>query len=239
MANTATQTKKKAAAPAKKVKRADIVNRHTGDSWAYTEIVKDHFFKPRNLLWEEPDEATASLYDAHGVVGSPACGDVMHVWLKLDPATDRIKEFKWRTFGCASAIAATSMLSVMITEQDGMKIDDAMGVRPQDIMLRLGGLPDRKIHCSVLGDKALRAALNDWFRKTDQYDRIVIEGQKVVDPNTKTTEADIEEAVLEGAITLDAVQKRTKVGIGNPEVLPRVEELIRFYREKYFGPDKS
>ncbi|MCX6719217.1 MAG: iron-sulfur cluster assembly scaffold protein [Candidatus Taylorbacteria bacterium] len=163
------------------------------------------------------------------------CGDVMRVWLNIDKKKDRITAFKWRTFGCASAIAATSMLSVMITEKGGMKIDRALEVRPQDIMTRLGGLPDRKIHCSVLGDKALRAAINYWFKKTKQYDRIIIEGTQVIDPNTKVTEADIEEAVLEGAITLEAVQKRTKVGVGYPECIPKVEELIRFYKEKYFG----
>ena len=217
--------------------KPDVVNQHTGATRAYTKIVKNHFFKPRNLLWEEPDAATAAKYDGHGVVGSPACGDVMHVWLRIEGTTDRIKEFKWRTFGCASAIAATSMLSVMITERGGMKIERAMAVRPQDIMVRLGGLPDRKIHCSVLGDKALRAALNDWFKKTEQFGRIVVEGRKIVDPATNTTEADIEEAVLEGATTLEAVQKRTKVAIGNPDIVPKVEELIRFYREKYFGPD--
>ncbi len=104
-------------------------------------------------------------------------------------------------------------------------------------MKRLGGLPDRKIHCSVLGDKALRTALNDWFRKTKQFSRIVVDGKQILDPNTKTTEADIEEAVLEGATTLLAVQKRTKVGIGYPSCLPKVEQLIRFYREKYFGKE--
>ncbi|MEK7174161.1 MAG: iron-sulfur cluster assembly scaffold protein, partial [Patescibacteria group bacterium] len=130
------------------------------------------------------------------------------------------------------------MLSVIITEKGGMKIDEALKVRPQDIMRRLGGLPDRKIHCSVLGDKALRAALNDWFKKKGLLSRIVVEGTKVIDPNTKVTEADIEEAVLEGATTLEAVQKRTKVGIGYPECLPQVEQLIRFYKEKYFGPDR-
>jgi len=163
------------------------------------------------------------------------CGDVMRIWLNVDPKRDTITTLKWRTFGCASAIAATSMLSVMVTEKKGMKIDDALKITPQDIIKRLGGLPDRKIHCSVLGDKALRAAINHWFKKTNQISRIVIEGQKVVDPNTKVTEADIEEAVLEGATTLEAVQKRTKVGIGNPDCLPAVEELIRFDKEKYFG----
>ena len=120
----------------------------------------------------------------------------------------------------------------------GMKIDKALQIKPQDIMKRLGGLPDRKIHCSVLGDKALRAALNDWFKKTKQFSRIVVDGKQILDPNTKTTEADIEEAILEGATTLLAVQKRTKVGIGFPQCLPKVEQLIRFYREKYFGVDK-
>lgn len=213
------------------MKKPDIINKHTGNSWAYTKKVREHFFKPKNLLLEDPKGAR---YDGEGVVGSPACGDVMRVWLKIDVKKDKIKEFKWRTFGCASAIASTSMLSVMVSERGGMKIDKALQIKPQDIIKRLGGLPDRKIHCSVLGDKALRAALNDWFKKTNQFDRIIVEGTQVIDPNTKVTEADIEEAVLEGATTLLAVQKRTKVGIGYPECLPKVEELIRFYREKYF-----
>jgi NifU-like protein involved in Fe-S cluster formation/bacterioferritin-associated ferredoxin len=215
--------------------KPDVVNRQVGGSWAYTEMVKDHFFNPRNLLFEDPDKAE---YDTEGIVGSPACGDVMRVWLKIDGKKDKITAFRWRTFGCASAIAATSMLSVMITEKGGMKIDKALKVRPQDIMKRLGGLPDRKIHCSVLGDKALRTAVNNWFKKVGQFDRIVIEGAKIIDPNTKVTEADIEEAVLEGATTVEEVQKRTKVGIGYPECLPEVEQLIRFYKEKYFGPEK-
>lgn len=217
-----------------KRKKPDVVNKHVGGSWAYSEEVREHFFSPKNLLWEDPKEAE---YDAEGVVGSPACGDVMRIWLNIDPKRDTIKTFKWRTFGCASAIAATSMLSVMVTEKKGMKIDDALKITPQEIIARLGGLPDRKIHCSVLGDKALRAAINNWFKKTNQNSRIVVEGQKIVDPHTKVTEADIEEAVLEGATTVEAVQKRTKVGIGYPECLPAVEELIRFYKEKYFGAD--
>ncbi|HTY39943.1 MAG TPA: iron-sulfur cluster assembly scaffold protein [Candidatus Paceibacterota bacterium] len=221
----------------KKRAKPDVVNKNVGETWAYTDIVKSHFFNPQNLLWEMPDPAVAATFDAEGMVGSPACGDVMRVWLKIDPKSDRVKEFKWRTFGCASAIAATSMLSVIVVENEGMKIDEAMKLRPQDIMKRLGGLPDRKIHCSVLGDKALRAALNDWFKKTGQLDRIVVEGTKIIDPATKVTEADIEEAVLEGAVTLDDVQKRTKVAIGNPDIVPQVEQLIRFYREKYYGPD--
>ena len=219
----------------KKAKKPDVVNKFTGGSWAYSKMVRDHFFSPRNLLLEKPGRGK---FDAEGIVGSPACGDVMRVWLKIDRKTDCIKEFKWRTFGCASAIAATSMLSAMATEKGGMKIDRALKIKPQDIMKRLGGLPDRKIHCSVLGDKALRAAINDWFKKTGQTSRIIVEGSRILDPNTKTTESDIEEAVLEGAMTLGAVQKKTKVGIGHPQCIPAVEELIKFYREKYYGADR-
>jgi len=213
-------------------KRPDIVNKYTGESWAYTKQVKSHFFKPRNLLMEDPKEGK---FDAEGIVGSPACGDVMRVWINIDAKNDKIKDFKWRTFGCASAIAATSMMSVMVTERGGMKLSKALEIKPQDIMKRLGGLPDRKIHCSVLGDKALQTAINNWFKKTGQFDRIVVEGKKIIDPNTKVTEADIEEAVLDGATTLEEVQKRTKVGVGYPECIPQVEQLIRFYKEKYFN----
>lgn len=216
----------------------DVVNQFTGDSWAYSPEVREHFFHPRNLLLEDSNCSTSDVgqkFDGVGQVGSPACGDVMRVWLKIDEKQDKITDFKWRTFGCASAIAATSMLSVMVTEGGGMKIDEALKLRPQDILARLGGLPDRKIHCSVLGDKALRAALNDWFRKTNQFARIESDGAKVIDPETKTTEADIEEAVLHGARTLEELQAQTKVGIGNPECLPAVEELLRFYIEKHYG----
>ncbi len=219
----------------KKIK-PDVVNQHTGANWAYSPLVREHFFQPQNLLLDDP---STDRFDAIGVVGSPACGDMMRIWLSIDKERDRIVEFKWRTFGCASAIATTSMLSCMVTERGGMAISKALKILPQDIVRRLGGLPDRKIHCSVLGDKGLRAALNDWFKKTGQFERIVTDGTKVLDPHTKVTEADIEAAVLDGALTLTEVQHKTKVGIGYQRCIPAVEELIRFYREKYFGKDAS
>lgn len=212
--------------------KSDVVNQYTGEKWYYSPIVKDHFFKPRNILLTDPTE---SEFDAEGMVGSPACGDMMNMWLKIDPATERVTDMKWRTFGCASAIAATSMFSVMITENGGLTIDDALKIKPQDIMMRLGGLPNRKIHCSVLADKAFRKAANDWFRKKAFYDRIKIEGARVVDERLNITDKDIEEAVLEGAIDLESVQKKLKVGIGDPGVITDVEQLIRFYKEKYYG----
>jgi len=210
----------------------DVTTKDGAKSWFYSDIVKDHFFHPRNFLDGDPE---ADAFNAIGKVGSPACGDELRVWMSVDPATEQILEFRWKTFGCGSAIASTSMASVMVTENGGMKLEDARKLRPQDIMDRLGGLPARKFHCSVLCDKALRDAINDYYRRANQFDKIVAEASRIIDPIAKVTDHDIEEAVLDGASTLEAVQAKTKVGIGNPGVLPAVEELIRFYREKYFG----
>lgn len=210
----------------------DVVNQHTGETWYYSPIVKEHFFNPRNLMLEDPADGA---YDAVGMVGSPACGDMMKMWLKIDSENERVQEMKWRTFGCASAIAATSMFSVMVTENGGLPLADALAIRPQDIMVRLGGLPNRKIHCSVLADKAFRKAANNYFHSRGKHERVVVDGAKVIDPKLNITDHDIEEAVLEGATDLDAVQRKLKVGIGSPEIITDIEQLIRFYKEKYYG----
>ncbi|OGF82004.1 hypothetical protein A2924_04335 [Candidatus Giovannonibacteria bacterium RIFCSPLOWO2_01_FULL_44_16] len=171
------------------------------------------------------------------------CGDMMEMWMRVEVRDqvlgireERITDLKWKTFGCASAIAATSMYSVMLTENGGMTLNNALKVRPQDVMKRLGGLPNRKIHCSVLADKAFQKTANDYFRKTGQNNRIVIEGARVIDPRLNITDKDIEEAVLEGAQTLEEVQKKLKVGVGaSQELITEIEQLIRFYAEKYYG----
>ena len=131
-----------------------------GAGWLYSKTVKDHFFRPRNLLTDEEEADYAA--DGVGVVGSPACGDMMAVWIRVDPKGRRVVECKWRTFGCASAIAATSMMSVMVTEGGGMPLSRAKRLAPEAIIERLGGLPDRKYHCSVLGHQALREAIEDY-----------------------------------------------------------------------------
>lgn len=131
------------------------------DNWLYSEVVRDHFLNPRNLLI---NDATYEA-DGIGVVGSPACGDMMAVWIKTDKKTGRIGECKWRTFGCASAIASTSMMSVMATENGGMTLARAKRLTPEAIIDRLGGLPDRKYHCSVLGHHALREAVADYEKQ--------------------------------------------------------------------------
>jgi NifU-like protein len=127
--------------------------------WFYSKAVKEHFLKPKNIATE--DKLVEEMKpNGVGEVGSPACGDVMKMWLKIEDG--RIKKCLWRTFGCASAIASTSMLSVIITENGGMTLEDAEKVRPKDILERLGGLPKNKVHCSVLGDQALRAAIKNY-----------------------------------------------------------------------------
>ncbi|MBI4983299.1 iron-sulfur cluster assembly scaffold protein [Candidatus Woesearchaeota archaeon] len=136
---------------------------HRGERWLYTSIVKEHFFHPKNIFTSDKE---ADMYertaDGVGQVGSPKCGDVMRMYIKVDKETDTIKECRWKTFGCCSAIASTSILSEMVI---GMTLDKAKKITPLDIVKALGGLPARKIHCSVLGDQALRAAIEDYKKR--------------------------------------------------------------------------
>ncbi len=131
-----------------------------GNGWIYSPIVREHFFHPSNILFDEEG------YQADGIgqVGSPECGDAMIVWIRVNKDTGTIAECKWRTFGCASAIAAASMMSVMATENGGMTLQAAQKLKPEQIVERLGGLPDIKFHCSVLGHKALREAVLDYLK---------------------------------------------------------------------------
>lgn len=150
----------------------DGVNPQSGRGWMYSEVVKDHFFHPRNLMDIVPKEGD---FDGYGEVGSPACGDVMRVWIKVgrnadgadgDAGEELLTDCKWQTFGCASAIAATSMMSTIALENGGMTLEEAANMTPQMITERLGGLPNRKIHCSVLGDQALKKAILDYRSKS-------------------------------------------------------------------------
>lgn len=204
-----------------------------GKAWFYTDKVKDHFFNPRNLVKsKEEAKKLTEEYDGVGVEGSPACGDMMKMWIKVKDG--KIVDCRWQTFGCASAIASTSMFSEMICENGGMKIEKALEIKPQDIVERLGGLPARKFHCSVLADKALQAAVNDYYKKTGQLNKIRESKKKIIDKMLKITDADIEEAVLEGVRSFDELQKRTKIGIQDKTCIPKAKELLRYYVEKHF-----
>ena len=222
----------------KKTQKKDLseavdIRGDSGEGWVYSDTVKEHFFNPRKFMhYDEEDDFE---YNGLGRVGSPACGDEMVMWIQVDTKTEKIKDCRWRTYGCGSAISSTSALAEMITKNGGMDIDKAVEIKPQDILKYLGGLPNKKIHCSVLGDKALQAAINDYFRNTGQHDRVITEGAKIIDKKLNITDKDIEEAVLEGAHTLEQVQKKLKAGKGDPKAVPQIEEIIRFYTEKYFG----
>ncbi|MEW5944957.1 MAG: iron-sulfur cluster assembly scaffold protein [bacterium] len=203
-----------------------------GKGWAYTETVKDHFFNPRNILKDE------DAYESDGVgeVGSLACGDLMKMWIKVDRETDVITDVKWKTFGCASAIGSTSMLSTMAP---GLKIDDALKITPQDIMKKLGGLPARKIHCSVLGDKALRGAIIDYLERTGQRDRVEkLERGEIVCECLTVTRGDIEDAVSDGVVSFEELQERTKVSTGCGNCEESVREILGELLEKHGKKEK-
>ena len=142
----------------------NVCNPNGDNNWLYSDIVKNHFFDPRNFLVDEKSFKA----DGVGEVGSIACGDMMKVFIQVytdDKGIERIKDCKWQTFGCASAIASTSMMSVMVLENGGMPLKKAKRLKPQQIIERLGGLPDIKFHCSVLGHEGLREAVLDYEAK--------------------------------------------------------------------------
>ena len=120
----------------------------------YNETVMDHFMNPRNVgEIENPD--------GKGVYGSPVCGDMMQVTIKVKD--DIITDAKFKTFGCGSAIASSSMATEMII---GKTIDEALDIGNKKIVDELGGLPAVKIHCSVLADHAIKSAIYDYAQKT-------------------------------------------------------------------------
>ena len=119
----------------------------------YSEKVMDHFRNPRNI---------GSMENADGVgeVGNAKCGDIMKIYLKIDD--DRVSDVKFETFGCGSAIAASSMATELIK---GKKLDKVMGVTNKAVVEALDGLPVHKIHCSVLAEEAIKVALKDYYDK--------------------------------------------------------------------------
>ena len=202
-------------------------------NWNYSDKVKEHFFNPRNVLKVSEKEYNA---DGVGENGSPVCGDMMRIYIKVKD--NKIYDLKWKTFGCASAIGSTSMLSVMVTENGGMDLEEAMKIKPDDIIKELGGLPPNKIHCSVLGDRALRVAIKDYYRNSGQADKINVDKEsRVVCHCLNVTEDEIKMEVLEGVKDFDTLQKRTKVSTACGKCEPEVRELLDKYVKKYYKDD--
>ena len=197
--------------------------------WLYTDTVKEHFTHPRNALLE--DESTFDA-NARGQTGNIKCGDQMLMLLKID--NDVITDVRWKTYGCASAIASTSMLSEMIK---GMKIEDAYHIRPEDLVEKLGGLPEFKIHCSVLGDKALRAAIDDHLAKTGRpglFKEAVVE----ICHCLGITDKDIETAFhggngRPGARSWEALQQATKIGTVCGKCREKAMDLLHGFEHIY------
>ncbi len=184
--------------------------------WEYTDKVREYFLNPKNV-------GEIADADAVGEVGSLACGDALKLYLKVDE-NDRIVDAKFQTFGCASAIASSSALTELIK---GKTLDEAMQVTNKEIAGYLGGLPKEKMHCSVMGQEALEAAVKN-FR-----------GQEVTTHNPEdldgelvchcfgVTDTQIRRAVLENNLTtLEEVTNFTKAGGGCGECHARIEEII-------------
>jgi nitrogen fixation NifU-like protein len=141
---------------------------------AYSEKVIDHYNNPRNvgsLDKSSPEVGT-------GLVGAPECGDVMKLQIKVNRDTQVIEEAKFKTFGCGSAIASSSLATEWVK---GKTVDEAMGIKNTDIVRELS-LPPVKIHCSVLAEDAIRAAIRDWKHKQG-------EGQQQSAPVSAETKA--------------------------------------------------
>jgi NifU-like protein len=181
--------------------------------WEYTEKVKDHFFNPRNVgEIENPDGV--------GEVGSLACGDALKLTFKLDE-NGRIKDAKFKTFGCASAIATSSVLTEIIK---GMTLEEASKVTNKDIAEYLGGLPEQKMHCSVMGREALEAAIENY--RGGGTKKHELEG-KVVCNCFGVTDKEIERVIIENDLrTVEEVTNYCKAGGGCGGCKGEIEKII-------------
>lgn len=127
----------------------------------YGETVLDHFMNPRNVgEIENPDGV--------GQIGNVQCGDIMRITIKV--TDNRLSEVKFKTFGCGAAIAVSSIVTEMVT---GKTLEEAAGVNRDAVVQALGGLPDKKLHCSNLGTDALKAAINNYWRRNGQPEKAV------------------------------------------------------------------
>jgi NifU-like protein len=185
--------------------------------WDYTEKVKDHFLNPRNVgEIEDPDGV--------GEVGSLACGDALRLTFKLDDSK-HIKDVKFKTFGCASAIASSSALTEMIK---GKTLEEALKVTNRDIAGYLGGLPEEKMHCSVMGREALEAAIANY-----RGQKVTKEDFEVVCKCFGVTDKEIERAIRENGLKIvEEVTYYTKAGGGCGQCHPKIEAIIEKVRKE-------
>jgi len=138
--------------------RKDDVQEGFGPVLFYNEVVVDHFMNPRNV-----GELAETETDGFGIVGDPSCGDQMKLWIAVQAG--RIAKIAFKSYGCPGAIATSSMLTALA---EGRTIEEAKGITDDDVIDALEGIPERKRHCSLLGVRALRAAIEDWEHRRDR-----------------------------------------------------------------------
>jgi len=126
---------------------------------SYSDKVIDHYNNPRNVGSMDKKDADVGT----GLVGAPECGDVMKLQIKVNPQTNIIEDAKFKTFGCGSAIASSSLATEWVK---GKTVDQALAIKNTEIVKELA-LPPVKIHCSVLAEDAIRAAIGDWKKKQE------------------------------------------------------------------------
>ncbi|HJV37079.1 Fe-S cluster assembly protein NifU [Geomonas sp.] len=189
--------------------------------WDYTDKVKEHFLNPRNV--GEIKDA-----DAVGEVGSLACGDALKLFIKLDEKKERIVDAKFQTFGCGSAIASSSALTEMVK---GKTLDEALQVTNQEIADFLGGLPEEKMHCSVMGQEALEAAIAKYRgveapKHGHGHDHVEAEGE-VVCKCFGLTDIFLKKVIASNKLhTAEQVTHFTKAGGACGGCIPKIKELI-------------
>jgi len=179
--------------------------------WEYTDKVKDHFLNPRNV---------GVIEDADGVgeVGSLSCGDALTLYFKLDE-NGKIKDAKFQTFGCASAIASSSALTEMVK---GLSLEEAKKITNDDIAEYLGGLPKEKMHCSVMGRDALEKAITCHLGEPEKE----VEGE-IVCECFGVTDLEIKRVVNENHLsTIEEVTDYVKAGGGCGNCHDRIQEII-------------
>ena len=136
---------------------------------SYSDKVIDHYNHPRNV--GSMDKSSTDV--GTGLVGAPECGDVMKLQIKVNPQTNVIEDAKFKTFGCGSAIASSSLATEWVK---GKTVDEALSIKNMDIVKELS-LPPVKIHCSVLAEDAIRAAIGDWKKKQETAKPVAAEAR--------------------------------------------------------------
>ncbi|MEH2236147.1 Fe-S cluster assembly protein NifU [Nostoc sp.] len=200
--------------------------------WDYTDKVLELFYNPLNQgAIEESGEPGVKL--AMGEIGSIACGDALRLHLKVEVESDKILDARFQTFGCTSAIASSSALTEMIK---GLTLDEALKVSNRDIADYLGGLPEAKMHCSVMGQEALEAAIYNYrgipLATHDDDD----EGALICSC-FGISEAKIRRVVLENNLTgAEEVTNYVKAGGGCGSCLANIDDIIKSVQQEYASP---